>query len=83
MSKLFKAIVRRRDEADDEGCTPEVIWPEELRWVSDWNRFDEDGKFLGGCTSPFETHAEALADAVREATAFRKRLEWDAEAEHE
>jgi hypothetical protein len=74
MTERFKAIVRRRDASDDEGCTPEEIWPAELRWVADWDRFDgESGRFVSGCVSPFETHAEALAEAVAEADGVRRR----------
>lgn len=74
MAERFKAIVRRRDAADDDGCGPDDIWPPEFRWVADWNRFDADtGQFISGCLSPFETHAEALAEAVAEAEDVRRR----------
>jgi hypothetical protein len=68
MAERFKAIVRSRDEGDPED------WPAELRWVSDWDRFDaETDQFISGCTAPFETHAEALAEAVVEADGVRRR----------
>lgn len=71
MPELFKATVRRREVSDDVGLD---IWPAELRWVADWDRFDADtGKFISGCTLPFETHAEALAEAAAEADNVRQR----------
>jgi len=74
MTERFKATVRRRDASDDEGLDPEDIWPAELRWVADWDRFDaETGRFISGCTSPFETHTEALAEAAAEADDVRRR----------
>ncbi len=74
MAERLKAIVRRRDERDDAGQDPDDIWPAHLRWVADWDRFDsETGKFISGCTSPFETHAEALAEAVAEADEVRRK----------
>lgn len=73
MAERFKVIIRRRDAADDEGMDADDIWPVELRWVAEWERFDaESGQFIGGCTSPFETHAEALAEAVAEADIVRR-----------
>ncbi|QEA27074.1 hypothetical protein FGL91_00020 [Microbacterium sp. CBA3102] len=74
MAEQFKAIVRRRDASDDAGLDADEIWPAKLRWVSEWDRFDsETGKFISGCTSPFETHAEALAEAVHEADEVRRK----------
>lgn len=73
MAERFKAVVRRRNASDDEGATIDDIWPPELRWVADWNRYDaETGRFISGCASPHETHAEALAEAVAEADAVRR-----------
>ena len=73
MAERFKAIVRRRDASDDEGLEADDVWPAELRWVADWDRFDaESGQFISGCTWPFETHAEALAEAIAEADLVRR-----------
>ena len=69
----FKAIVRRRDAGDDEGCDPEDVWPEHLRWVADWERYACDtGQFISGCTSPHPTFEGALAEAVAEAERVRR-----------
>lgn len=74
MAERFKAIVRRRGASDDAGLTPEEIWPPHLRWVADWDRFDDEtGQFISGCTTPWETHAEALAEAVAEADEVRRK----------
>lgn len=74
MAERFKAVVRRRDESDDAGQHPEDVWPPEIRWVADWDRFDaETGNFISGCISPFETHAEALAEAITEADEVRRK----------
>lgn len=68
MTERFKATVRRRDEGDGED------WPPCLRWVADWDRFDaETDRFISGCAVPFETHAEALAEAIAEADEVRRR----------
>ncbi|RBO72838.1 hypothetical protein DSP71_08930 [Microbacterium sp. H6] len=73
MAERFKAIVRRRNASDDAGLAPDEIWPAHLRWVADWDRFDsETGRFISGCTTPFETHAEALAEAVAAADEARR-----------
>lgn len=69
----FKAMVRRRDERDDEGVPPESIWPEGFRWVVDWARYEvATGEFISGCIVPHETYAEALAEATREADDVRR-----------
>lgn len=74
MAQRFKARVRRRLPEDDDGCTPEDIWPPEYRWVADWDRYDaETGQFISGCTIPHETFESALAEAVTEADEVRRR----------
>ncbi|WP_336642068.1 hypothetical protein [Microbacterium sp. USHLN272] len=81
MAERFKAIVRRRDASDDEGIEPDEVWPAELRWIAEWDRFDaETEQFISGCTSAFETHAEALAEAVAEADVVRERNAQEATA---
>lgn len=69
----FKATVRRRNADDDAGLEPEEVWPESLRWVADWDRHVcGTGEFVSGCASPFETFAEALAEAIKEADHVRR-----------
>lgn len=76
--RRYKGVVRRRLPEDDEGATPEDIWPAEMQWILDENWFDmPDDEWSGGCTSPFLTHAEALAEAVRQADdVTRRNADW-------
>lgn len=74
MVEVFKAKVRRRTAADDEGLDPEDVWPEELVWVMEGDWYEAE-QWSGGTLSPFATHAEALADALNEVAETRARNE--------
>ena len=72
MPENIQATVRRRTAADDKGVSAEDIWPERFRWVAEWDHY-EDGRWISGCSVPFETHPEALREALSEADSVRRR----------
>lgn len=68
----FKGSVRRRRASDDKGLEPEDRWPDQMRWVAEWDRHVcGTGEFISGCASPYETFEAALSELVEEADHVR------------